>query len=468
MEDKKKSMAKSSSDVLNFTSEVRRLERNIGDFTRKLEHERRASILLDKEIEEQTRALKEKKNSYTAVKSLQKKVNKDHISELEEQLEFTMRQLSNIKASNQRLREKIDSLRKDKTLCKKDNKRIELDITETRSEIIKISKEAVDFQNSIDKHNTRIMTIHKSQEENNGFYSSRMTNLQSQILLDRKEGSKFLKDFTVKFAKPIADASELFQLTKNSAKNWKERCFATLQEINKYQDFVKELNNGLQTMQKHSGKTSYQEIVNEYITSFEENIRLSNHVYELGEEIIHVTDEIASSEEQIKTLNSAREDDYQNKDRILKEKADVLDSVKVKNTDIKSNTQEIREKLRELMAPLYEMQAAFKEANLPFRLSYEKVQITMPENGEEPELEIDNMKYLLKQLEEYIDQLVLMKASNFNESSLLAIDLGPQLRNKGKIDVDIDSIEADEYNVMSEKEMKSKAIEMISKMNSNH
>ena len=81
MDEKKRVLAKSSSDIFSFTSEVRRLERNIGDFTRKLEHERRASILLDKEIEEMTKALNEKKNGYTAVKSLQKKVNKDHISE---------------------------------------------------------------------------------------------------------------------------------------------------------------------------------------------------------------------------------------------------------------------------------------------------------------------------------------------------------------------------------------------------
>lgn len=218
MDEKKRVLAKSSSDIFSFTSEVRRLERNIGDFTRKLEHERRASILLDKEIEEMTKALNEKKNGYTAVKSLQKKVNKDHISELEEQLEFTMRQLSNIRASNQRLREKVDSLRKDKNLCCKDNKRIENDIANTRDQIIKINTEASDFQKSLDSQHSKILSIHKSQEKNNGFYSSRMSSLQSQILMDRKEGSKFLKDFTVKFAKPIADASELFQLTKNSAK----------------------------------------------------------------------------------------------------------------------------------------------------------------------------------------------------------------------------------------------------------
>ena len=61
MEDKKKTMMKSSSDVFHFTSEVRRLEKNIGDFTRKLEHERRASILLDKEIQEMVHILNEKK-----------------------------------------------------------------------------------------------------------------------------------------------------------------------------------------------------------------------------------------------------------------------------------------------------------------------------------------------------------------------------------------------------------------------
>lgn len=460
MEDKKKSMVKSSSDIFSFTSEVRRLEKNIGEFTRKLEHERRASILLDKEIEEMSRVLNEKKTGFTAVKSLQKKVNKDHISELEEQLELTMRQLSNIRASNQRLREKINSLRKDKNLCNKDNKRIEQDIITTKDQIIKINTEAIDFQKSLDLQHSKIMSIHKSQEQHNGFYSSRMTNLQSQILMDRKEGSKFLKDFTVKFAKPIADASELFQLTKNSAKNWKERCIETLQEINKYQDFVKELNNGLQIMQKHSGKNSYNEIVTEYISSFEENIRLSNHVYELGEEIIHVTDEIALNEEQINVMNSTKESDNSSKEKILKEKTDILLSVQSKNQETQNKTQEIKQKLKDLAEPLNSMQQAFKEVNLPLKLSNDKIADVGVEGGE---LNIDAMRILLKQLEEYIDLLVLMKSSNADGLSI-SLDV-PNSKNKNKTDLDLDAlIENEDHVVLTENEMKSKALEIISKL----
>ena len=465
MDDKKKSLVKSSSDIFNFTSEVRRLERNIGDFTRKLEHERRASILLDKEIEEMTHALTEKKTGYTAVKSLQKKVNKDHISEIEEQLELTMRQLSNIRASNQRLRDKIDSLRKDKTLCSQGNLRVEQDIATTRKQIIKINTEAIDFQKSLDQQQVKIMSIHKSQEQNNGHFSSRMSNLQSQILLDRKEGSKFLKDFTVKFAKPIADASELFQLTKNSAKNWKERCYSTLQEINKYQEFVKELNNGLQIMQKHSGKSNYQEIVTEYISSFEENIRLSNHVYELGEEIIHVTDEIAYNEEQISSLNSTKEYDYTYKEEVLQEKSNILLNLQTKNAEIVANTKETKEKLKSLIAPLTDMHSAFKEINLPLKLSQDKFRIEVPDGGE---LDIDNMKSLLKKLEEYIDQMVLMKSSMGNEVSGFTIEI-PNAKGKSKFDVgEVESlIENDEHYPMSEHEMRTKASEMISKLGNN-
>ena len=313
------------------------------------------------------------------------------------------------------------------------------------------------------------MSIHKSQEKNNGFYSSRMSNLQSQIILDRKEGSKFLKDFTVKFAKPIADASELFQLTKNSAKNWKERCYATLQEINKYQDFVRELNNGLQVMQKHSGINSYQEIVADYISSFEENIRLSNHVYELGEEIIHVTDEITSNEEQITMLNSTKENDHSSKEKVLNEKNNILSSLKIKNQEIKTNTQNTKEKLKELMGPLKEMHSSFTEVKLPLKIADEKIYIESNDLGTEPELDIDNMKLLLKQLEEYIDQLILMKSATISDGLAVNLEIPNNPKGKNKPEVDFETlIDNDDYILMSENEMRHKAVEIISKIENNH
>ena len=455
-------MYKSSSDVFNFTSEVRRLERNIGDFTRKLEQERRASILLDKEIEEMTSALNEKKSGYTTVKTNQKKVNRDHISELEEQLELTMRQLSNIKAANQKLRDKINTLRKEKNLCTQENKRVESEISETKVKVQEVNDDVVKFQKSLDQQNSKLLSITKSQEEDNGVYSTRMSNLQSQILLDRKEGSKFLKDFTVKFAKPIADASELFQLTKNAAKNWKERCISTLQEINKYQDFIKELNTGLQVMQKHSGKSTYQEIVDDYINSFEENIRLSNHVYELGEEIIHVNDEIVLNEQQISLLNDKKENDYSNKEKILQEKSKVLEDLRSKNLEIKNKTQEVKKNLQEIMKPLVEIQSAFKKTNLPLKLNKDKPKL---ENDDTSELEIDEMKFLLKQLDEYIDQVILMKSSTWSDSSI-KLDHSSK---KAKYDVDLEGlVSVEDHEILSKEEMNERAKEMLSKYDSHH
>jgi chromosome segregation ATPase len=463
MDDKKKSMFKSSSDIFNFTSEVRRLERNIGDFTRKLEQERRASILLDKEIEEMTSALNEKKTGYSTVKTNQKKVNRDHISELEEQLELVMRQLSNIRASNQKLRDKIDTLRKEKNLCSQDNKRIESEISETKIKVQEVNSDAIKFQKSLDQQNTKLLSISKSQEADNGVYSTRMSNLQSQILLDRKEGSRFLKDFTVKFAKPIADASELFQLTKNSVKNWKERCQSTILEMNKYQDFIKELNNGLQVMQKHSGKSTYQEIVDEYINSFEENIRLSNHVYELGEEIIHVNDEIVANEQQISMLNDTKETDYCNKESILKEKTKTLEELRARNIEIKSNTSEVKKNLQDLMKPLLEIQNAFKKTNLPLKLNKNKLEF---EENKEPDLEVDEMKFLLKQLDEYIDQVILMKSGNWSENYLKTEGFGGK---KNRYDLDFDGlVPSDEHEILTNEEMKERAKELISKYEASH
>lgn len=242
----------------------------------------------------------------------------------------------------------------------------------------------------------------------------------------------------------------------------------TLSEINKYQDFVKELNNGLQIMQKHSGKSSYQEIVNDYITSFEENIRLSNHVYDLGEEIIRVNEEIAANEEQINSLNSSKETDNSSKEKILNEKTAVLKDLKNKNLDIKNNTQELKNKLKELMDPLNSMKNAFKEVNLPLKFSHDE--LISNDSESQPDLDVDRMKILLKHLEEYIDQLVLMKNSSLNENSCFNFEIPqPGKLSRTKLDMDIEAlVENDDYVLMTEGEMKNKAIEIISKLETPH
>lgn len=462
MDEKKKSMYKSASDVFKFTSEVRRLERNIGDFTRKLEQERRASVLLDKEIEEMTLALNDKKSGYTTIKANQKKVNRDHISELEEQLEIAIRQLSNIKATNQKIRQKIDSLRKEKNLCSQDNKRIESEISETKLKVQEVNSDVIKFQKSVDQQNTKLLSITKSQEADNGVYSTRMSNLQSQILLDKKEGSRFIKDFTVKFAKPIADASELFQLTKNSVKNWKERCHSTMQEMNKYQDFIKELNNGLQVMQKHSGKETYQEIVDEYINSFEENIRLSNHAYEIGEEIIYVSDEITANEQQINMLNTTKESDNSSKEKILSERIQILEELKTKNAEVKNSTSDIKKNLAHLMKPLMEVKSAFKKTSLALKLNKAKLE----QEGEEIDFDVDEMKFLLKQLDEYIDQVILMKSEIWTENFIKNEGLA---NKKGKYEIDFDGlVPSDEHDILTNEEMKERVKEMVSKYDASH
>ncbi|CAG9314726.1 unnamed protein product [Blepharisma stoltei] len=338
-------------------NEVQSLESEVEALTRKLEHERRQSTLLGKDLEEIKAMLNERisKNQYKS-REKRKKQGDDKIKMLENELEREFKRLSELKSTNKKLQDKIDMLRKDKGSLLKSNQQLEIQLLST-TRLRKSASEVSVFNFNKDEINQgRIVKIQNSLSSTRNDYSQKISLLSSQLLEGKMSENRFLKGITVNFAEPTVNASELFQLSKNQAKVWKDSCIEINEKINSYMDFIKELNSGMETMTNQCKIDSFQEIVDLFVTTFDENTRLSQYMYELGEEIIIIQKEIEKYKDQISNFHKTRGFSESTKaekiDQINKAYEETVKNIEAEN-DAYKKTQEI---FQTLLNPISEIE----------------------------------------------------------------------------------------------------------------
>lgn len=133
------------------------------------------------------------------------------------------------------------------------------------------------------------------------------------------------------------------------------------------------------TLKKNCNLDHYQSIVDLFVMSFDENSRLSQYMYDLGEELVKITKEIESNKAQIKKFHETRgmtEASKQERIKNLKQDANVLSSNK-KNYE-QSNS-EMREKIMSLATSVSEIQSTLNligltnQKNPEFVLDFENL-----------------------------------------------------------------------------------------------
>lgn len=209
----------SESVFLSFQSETRRLENEIEEITRKLEQERRSSNLLNKDLEEvkktlESRNLKQKKSLVS--NKLKKK--DERVDLLENKLSMGQKRLSELRCENKLMQDRINSLRKDRGSLVKTNIQLEKELV--TAETFKKSASQTSLVN-LKAEETNQSNIQKTQNYiglTRSTYSQKIGFLSSQILAEKNSGARYLRGAHVNLAEPTANASEIFQISKNQVK----------------------------------------------------------------------------------------------------------------------------------------------------------------------------------------------------------------------------------------------------------
>ncbi|CAG9323802.1 unnamed protein product [Blepharisma stoltei] len=386
----------SEKKILSYQTETQRLETEVEELTRKLEQERRLSILLSKDLEEITAMLGGLSSKHhKKIKGEWKKKSNNKAEMLESELEREFKRLSELKNSNKKLQDRIETLRKDKGSLLKSNNQLQLELL-SAGKLKKSENEVSSFNfNRSENNQSRITRAQETLSSARVDYSQKISLLSSKILEGRQSEAKYLKGITVNFAEPTANASEIYQIAKNQAKYWKTNCIEINEKSNMYSDFVTELNSGMETMKNQCEIQNHQEIVDLFVASFDENARLSQYMYELGEEISVTKKDIENNKNQIKGFNEVQKYSEGTKvekiSKINEELRKIVENIAV----AKDRYKKLQSNMESVLYPISEIQEILKDLGFNCK-SFGK------------EVDISDIKII----EEHINGLLLVASKN--------------------------------------------------------
>uniref|UniRef100_A0A7S3MRA6 ODAD1 central coiled coil region domain-containing protein n=1 Tax=Fabrea salina TaxID=342563 RepID=A0A7S3MRA6_9CILI len=434
-------------------AEAQRLERDTENFTVKLEHERRTSNLLDKELEELKQKCEDKKQKIRNLQTKNKELKADQkITMVETQLEAAEKRLSDFKTQNNNLREQIDSIRIQNKNSTKDNLKVSDEISRTRSQLSLTNEDVSKLKKSQELTQTNLHKTQKSLIETREMFSERISTLTSKILEDKLQGTKFVKGITVKYAEPIANASELLQLNKNAAENWMRKCKELQEKISSHRSFVEQLRKAMSTMQEQSSLSTYEEVVSSFIKSFEENLRLNNYICEVAEEISSIEEEIAKNTQQIKDFKNFKDESEDSKQQKLQSKRESLETVKQKRTAAIQKTASIKQAFECIQVNIKSISELL--SNFKFNSEFFK-----------KELNFESTEVYLNQIEELLEAFLQWNNSLENKPQVnMTKELPPLKHPRVKApDVIYETHSDEESYPLSSKEIRDKAMKVLNK-----
>ncbi|CAG9314561.1 unnamed protein product [Blepharisma stoltei] len=417
------SRSMSESKLITFRSTNICLEHETNDFTRKLERERRVSNLLNKDLEELVEELGIKnKKLHRKIDDQRNRKGKQKIGILEENLDRSLKQLSEIKVLNLALKNKICAFRKEKNLYKTRNEGLKHNIEEVKSFSSKLRSESIDSLKVYDYMKEKIDGAEKSKEALRNSIHDKIGTLASQILSEAHDGNRYLHGISVKLADPIANASEVFQIIKNQANLWKQNCIKKRSSINEYSDFIKILNDGMEKMRRSSKKALLNENVNAFLNYFEESNKLSEYLDKLRDDLSRNEDELSSTRHQINLFRSCKEVDKNDRNSKLKQIDNEIDKTIQLSQDLTQSSEDMTEKVKNLNGPLTSISRNLKTLGLIEGFEYG---LDSSKNAIE----------LLQKLEKGID-LIIFSSQNLSRNDDIIL---PPIQKLKPSDVDIEA-----------------------------
>lgn len=386
------SISSKRSNVFTFGHETIRLENDINQFTRKLEHERHLSLLLDKDIREIKHIIATTKRNLSQKKSVFKL--KEKIKQLENLLEVSSKQLGETLSHSKKLKAEINAMRKSATGFHNGNMTAKREIERAKSQIIQTNRMSTDLQKTIGKYNQNIMSTHSRYEHNKNSLTQSISMLRSGILEEKSQTLKFRQGFTVNFAQPIADASELYGIYKNQAQTWCQKNQGLAKEREKLKNHLDELNSALAKMKETSQQRDTRVVVDLLTNSIQEDSRLSHYLFNISEEIFKISEETSMNQDKLREINEKTEEE---KDfEILETEKQALAKFKLEKT-------KAAERLRSLRAKIYSFPDGLK------LISEELQKLDIHLDVELPDFDEETVNNVMNLIETHVNSVIYFK-----------------------------------------------------------
>ncbi|CAG9317936.1 unnamed protein product [Blepharisma stoltei] len=433
------------SGIFTFGRETVRLENEINNFTRYLEHERRLSLLLDKDLKEI------KQNIANVKKSRNPKSNSSRAQEkvkaLEVRLDAANKQLGEVRGQAKKLVIEINNMRRASYSFATGNISAKRELERARSQIIETNKESAELQKTVEKYNENIMSTHSRFESNRDILAQSVSLLKTNLIEDRFEGTKFRQGFTVKFAQPIADASEMHAIYKTQSQKWASKCEKTTAERERIRSHIHELTSALEEMKRQSKLTSLKDLVELFTSSVNEDSKLSHYLYTISEEIFQINEEVTKNKEKVNEIT--RSSGEETKVEIIERHKEALKKMRKEKEIATGKLKGLREKITFLPDGFKMMTDALVNLGINHEIDL-------------PDLDEDTVTKVMFALEESVNSMMYWR--NITIEKQPESTNSKQTLNVNEIDIE-KLIEDDIPNLpMSTKEFQQKAIKSFRKL----
>ncbi|EAR84486.1 outer dynein arm protein (macronuclear) [Tetrahymena thermophila SB210] len=260
------------------------LQKEVDNYTRRVEHEKRRLFSLEETYNMVKREHQQKKEKITELKQKQNntstKLIEAKIKNLRARIEQAQAKYNETQAENQKLKEQINSLRKERVLhldvCRKLGEEVEKASKLTR-EIIDQNEEKINKTNIIQSE--IIMLRNKNEEEKKTYMK------QFDIVQKKAEEEKPKHEILKASKKENFETMDTQNLLKHRLKKIIANNKEKVRVIEQYQKNLRVIDEAFQQIKEGSGITDIDEITNTFIKSEEQNYSLYNYVDILSQDI---------------------------------------------------------------------------------------------------------------------------------------------------------------------------------------
>ena len=389
------------------------------NITHALEIDKRKGANMDEKIQQLKKEIETKRKAHREVLMKQKVNVKDteRLKVLRNRLNQTKRNVSQIQAQNRQLRLQIETVRKDSMNHNEAtaNKTAEMHEITKKSE--NLAREASNYRRNHSSHCDRILNLSCSFQKARAHDTSHFRSGSQTVKAgDRRQ----IRTMTVGFDKKIGEAkgSELLQML---SEKWVKKMKEQKKTNEDYFRLTKQLHNAMNNVIVQSGIKSLDKIVHEFLTSFEENQKLTNYVLRLNDQIDEVDKESKHMEEILDLDDKDQKMSENQRNSLLTSIQSRSDSTEQGYAQVNAHSQQILSHLQCLESHLIAIKGIFEglgmKRTVDLKLGY----------GDDMILNINTVPEYLFELEQYLTKfLIYLESKNQKEApaELIMLDVG--------------------------------------------
>lgn len=388
-------------------SESDRLQREVDNFTHRLEQQRRRNASLEDQVLNISREVKTRRDNLQKTLPSIKEERKleARIKTLENNLEKETVKLNDIQAGNKTLRDKIDILRREKRAYLEMFEAMENELIEKARRAERCNSEHLESTKQEDRYKDKMLKLKAQAEGDIKGLQSRFSQMQSEIEDDRKRQTQVIRDIAGTLMTPTSktgreDAVDPHTSLEVLYNKWVNACKERKKVVEQYHRNIKILSEAFNQIREATGIDDIDEMVTAFIKSEEQNYTLYSYVNSLNTELDALEEKHAFLAKHYEQMRSMMDQEHSNNIAVASELNSQINELKEEQQVTLQEIERMKNELSRIKDPVEEMVKTFEECEFDLEMTKK---LTRDDSFCVNE---QNIEPYLAELEEYLNLLV--------------------------------------------------------------